>query len=381
MSTPHVDKRRSSRDGAGTSAMGASADRPVRRVAILYSRLAAYTVACLRALRDEHDVELLFYQYPPADEAPYDPELFSGLGTVLNRNQHDEGDMLARLRAFDPDAMYIVGWMDRGYLSVARTMRDDGVPVIAGCDRQWSGTWRQRLGQLVAPWYLHSAIDVLWVPGERQRQLAWRLGYRGAQCWSGVYCCDWARFAGARQPVSEREKTFLYVGRYVDVKGLDVLVEAYQSYRNAVDAPWTLTCVGTGPESDRLAGVPGIEDRGFVQPDALPAIMGHAAAFVLPSRHEPWGVVVQEAAAAGLPLLCSDACGAAVHLLQDRYNGFLVETGNADHLTAAMAQLTALDEATRQSMGQRSHTLSKPFTPVRWAETLVRGIQQMHANP
>ena len=367
------------REAVGAAVGDATPDRPLR-IAILYSRLAAYTVACLRALRETYAVELLIYQYPPADEAPYDRALFEGLGTVLDRDQHDDDEILSRLRAFNPNAMYIVGWMDRGYLNVARAMRSEGVPVIAGCDRQWAGTWRQRLGQLVAPWYLHAAIDVLWVPGERQRQLAWRLGYRGASCWSGVYCCDWDHFAQARRPIAERDTTFLYVGRYVDAKGLDVLAEAYERYRGAVKAPWSLTCVGTGPEAERLRGVPGVTDRGFVQPDALPAIMGQAGAFVLPSRHEPWGVVVQEAAAAGLPLICSDACGAAVHLLQDRYNGSLVQSGNAEHLAAAMRQVAALDDEERQAMGERSHALSMPFTPARWAATLVEGVREMQAR-
>ena len=380
MHSTDTDMTVSGRETAGVAHGGSSQGRPVRRVAILYSRLAAYMVACLRALRETYDVELLIYQYPPADEAPYDRALFDELGTVLDRTQHSDEEILARVRAFDPDAMYIVGWMDRGYLNVARALRNDGVPVIAGCDRQWAGTWRQRLGQLAAPWYLHPAIDVLWVPGERQRQLARRLGYRGARCWSGIYCCDWDRFADARRPVSERTQTFLYVGRYVDVKGIDVLLEAYQAYRGAVERPWTLTCVGTGPQADRLQGLPGVEDRGFVQPDALPAIMARAGAFVLPSRHEPWGVVVQEAAAAGLPLICSEACGAAVHLLQDRYNGFLVETDQANHLATAMAQMAALDPERRQAMGARSHALSKPFTPARWAATLIEGVQQMHSG-
>jgi glycosyltransferase involved in cell wall biosynthesis len=102
--------------------------------------------------------------------------------------------------------------------------------------------------------------------------------------------------------------------------------------------------------------------------------MQDASGFVLSSRHEPWGVVVQEAAASRLPLICSEACGAAVHFLQDGYNGFSFDTSNADHLAQCMVRLSELDPKKRKKMGERSYMLSKQFTPRRWADTLFEGV-------
>src|SRR5699024_540616 len=107
---------------------------------------------------------------------------------------------------------------------VARHFKKQGVPVVAGCDTQWRGTWRQEVARRMARWYLHPSIDVLWVSGERQRQFANRLGFTGPRCWSGYYTCDWTRFAGTKSP-AERQQQFLYTGRYVEAKGLDVLVK------------------------------------------------------------------------------------------------------------------------------------------------------------
>ena len=70
-----------------------------------------------------------------------------------------------------------------------------------------------------------------------------------------------------------------------------------------------------------LVGVHGVEMLGFVQPDDLPAVLERAGCLVLPSRFEPWGVVVHEAAAAGLPIVCTPVCGAATRLVLDGYNG------------------------------------------------------------
>lgn len=354
--------------------------RQLRRIAVLYSRLSDYIAACLKTLKEQFSVEVLVFRRQQGKEAPFDERYFEWIDALYTKDDYDGQGILSIVQQFDPQAVLMSGWMDSAYLDVARNLRKGGTLVIAGSDSQWRGTARQHFGSLVAPWFLHSAIDVMWVTGERQRQLAKRLGYRGSNCWSGFYACNWDRFAIAYHAAGPRSKRFLYVGRYVQVKGIEVLVEAYAKYRQQVKDPWELHCVGTGAYRDLLRGQKGVRDRGFVQPDDLPDLMAEAGAFVLPSHWEPWGVVVQEAAAAGLPLLCSEACGAAVHLLQDGYNGLSFETGNADHLADCMLQLASVDEAEFAAMRQRSYNLSKQFTPMLWAQKLVRDVSARQAR-
>jgi glycosyltransferase involved in cell wall biosynthesis len=347
------------------------------RLAVLHARLSPHMAACLRTLHRQ-GVELLVVRLPPAQTAPFDERHFAWIDHLYDRSALRIPALQRRLEAFAPDAVFMSGWFDEGYLHLARVLRRRGVMVIAGSDQQWTGSWRQQGARLIAPWYLHSAIDVLWVAGERQRQFAHRLGFRGRRCWEGVYGCAWNAFAA--QHTGALPNAFLFVGRYTPRKGVDLLADAYATYRARADDPWPLLCAGRGPQGDLLATQPGIENRGFVQPDALPALMGQAGALVLPSRTEPWGVVVTEAAAAGRPLLCSEACGAAVHLLRDRYNGYLLHTGEAEHLAQRMHTLAGQPPAARRRMGARSHALSKPYTPTRWADTLTNGIYDWYAD-
>lgn len=344
---------------------------------MLYSELSGYMAACLKALKSRFEVELLVYRWPVAKDAPFDEQdTFGWIDQLYSKDDQKAEEILRTVEAFAPDGVFIPGWMDQDYLKVARVMKRRRIPVVAGSDTQWQGTLRQRASKYLAPWYLHTAIDALWVAGERQRQFARYLGYTGAKCWSGYYACDWEKFAAAPAP-AQSAPAFLYVGRYSQEKGIDVLVDAYQRYRRHATNPWTLICAGTGDQKKLLQHVDGIEDRGFVQPDALPALMKSAQALVLPSRREPWGVVVQEAGAAALPLLCSSACGATVHLLQDGFNGYLFESENAAHLADSMHRMASVDRETREEMGRRSRMLAAQFTPDRWAQTLVHGIAQL----
>jgi glycosyltransferase involved in cell wall biosynthesis len=171
------------------------------------------------------------------------------------------------------------------------------------------------------------------------------------------------------------------VGRYVEEKGVVDLIEAYRRYRETSDSPWPLYCAGTGPLKHLLADAEGVVDLGFIANDFLPGVMRkYGGVFILPSRVEPWGVVLQEAAAAGCPLICSDACGASVHLLQDGFNGLRFGAGKTDELARTMLRMSASSPERRVQMGRASISLSEQFTPERWSQTIVEGIARAAAQ-
>jgi glycosyltransferase involved in cell wall biosynthesis len=351
-------------------------------VAVLFSRLSGYMAACLKALKQGHDVELLVFRWKPATAAPFEAQMFDWIDTLRDKDDYSRDSLVAELEAFNPDVILMAGWMDRDYLHAARRLRlrQRGNLVVAGCDTQWRGTFRQRMASVLAFRYLHPAIDVLWVSGERQRLFAKALGYRGDKCWEGYYACDWDHFGKAYDLAAATSRTFLYVGRFVEVKGLDILLDAYRAYRARSKEPWNLICIGSGPLLPMLEKAEGVVLPGFVQPNDLPALMATAGAFVLPSRWEPWGVVVQEAAAAGLPIVCSDVCGASVHLVREHYNGWLFESENAAQLAEIFTRVAALPNEALRPMQAASHSLSKQYTPARWAQQFIDGVERVRGE-
>jgi glycosyltransferase involved in cell wall biosynthesis len=343
------------------------------RIAFLYSEPSPYIVACWRELKERYQAELLIVHWDSNEEAPFEFDVKS-IGTAVRRKGMSQKEIEERVLAFNPDGVFISGWIDWTYMKVAAKCKKLGIPVILGLDTQWTASPKQILGCATARFWLRPSVTAIWTPGERQAQLARHLGYRGANCWYGVYSCDWRSFT-TPVAMTRREDSFLFVGRYVEDKGISDLVAAYRTYRKSARNPWPLYCVGRGNLSHLLEGEPGITDLGFVGPDELPRIMRrYGGVFILPSRIEPWGVVLQEAAASGCPLICSDACGAAIHMLQNGYNGLRFSAGKSAELAKCMDQLARATPERRAQMGLASVTLAGQFTPARWAQTIVEGI-------
>jgi glycosyltransferase involved in cell wall biosynthesis len=151
----------------------------------------------------------------------------------------------------------------------------------------------------------------------------------------------------------------LSVARLAPEKGLDTLVSAAAE---AKEPRLLIAVAGEGPERERLArqarrlGVR-LCLLGDVQPAAKVLELYVAAdLFALLSHHEPWGVVVNEAAACGLPLLLSERVGAAHDLLVDGENGTLVHAGDVAAAARALVRLTASPQL-RRAAGARSREL------------------------
>ena len=315
--------------------------------------------------------ELLLAYRVAIPGVPYDDEALE-LGVIGQRwsDRPDEAELQAEVERFAPDVLLVCSWDVGAYRRIARRLRGRTLRILC-MDNAWLGTLKQWGGRTISPAVIRPAYDIAFLPGERQAAFARRLGFGDDRILWGLYTCDYEAFsaAGRATDPGAGSRHFVFVGRLVEEKGVDVLAAAYRRYRRTVRAPWPLSVCGAGPLAPQLQGVDGVELRGFVQPSALPAVLARSGCLVLPSRFEPWGVVIHEATACGLPVVCSTACGASSRLVVDGYNGLVVRAGDPDSLCAALANVA--ERPDRLVMGRRSRELAAQFTPDRWADYLL----------
>jgi glycosyltransferase involved in cell wall biosynthesis len=175
---------------------------------------------------------------------------------------------------------------------------------------------------------------------------------------------------------------FLACARFEPKKNLHRLIEGYGAYvRQIGPHPWKLVIAGDGPlrpELEELTKSQRFEDqvlfRGAVGYQELPAYYGLAKAFVHASTTEQWGLVVNEAMAAGLPVLVSQRCGCVSELVKDGTNGFTFDPGKVDEITEKLVQMHR-DPLMLQSMSEQSLGLIMSWGPERFARNLQQAIQ------
>lgn len=128
---------------------------------------------------------------------------------------------------------------------------------------------------------------------------------------------------------------FIYVGRFIAFKNLPFLIEAFAQIKQN---NWGLIFVGDGNEKPHIEkaieqfGTKNVYFLGSKTWQQIPQYLTLADVLVLPSKSEPWGLVLNEAMVCGLPIIVSDACGSAIDLVDQGQNGFTFENNNVQSL-------------------------------------------------
>jgi glycosyltransferase involved in cell wall biosynthesis len=183
---------------------------------------------------------------------------------------------------------------------------------------------------------------------------------------------------------------FLFVGRPVREKGLDVLLAAWRACR--LDPSRTaLVLVGVGSTPPAWIGgaagtaADGVQPMDPMSPQALRDAYAACDALVLPSVRsrtfrEPWGLVVNEAMNRRLPVIASDAVGAAAGgLVQDRRNGLVVAAGDAGALAGAIGELSQ-DQDLRVRLGDAGAQDVLAYSQDAWADGFSRALASVGAS-
>lgn len=346
-------------------------------IVILWTGVTAPMAACWRTLAGTPGVKLTVSSelHRHAQTAYDEPSLLTGIDHHLRYSDEplDRPRLVEQIAALRPDAMIVLGWRSEMCRAAAESQRLAAVPKFLAFDMPFAFTLRKLFAPLVLARYVRR-FSAAFVPGERSAEYARWLGFANQHIERGLTGLDTSPFsaaAAARAAAPAYPRRLLYVGRYAREKGLDVLLDAYRRYRSMVSDPWSLTCCGMGPEAGRLRGVAGVEDRGFVQPANLPGVYGEHGAFVLASRYEPWGFVIQEAAAAGLPIVCTAAVGAHVELVRDGFNGRVCKTDDAAAIAEGLRWIHDR-EPELPEIGGRGSVLVEPYSTTQWAARVLR---------
>ena len=251
------------------------------------------------------------------------------------------------------------GYNDPGRVRVIRWCKAHGVPCFLFGDSNIAGDtatgWKRLAKKLVVTQAVRSSAGVL-ACGSRGEAYFAKYGASADRTFLFPYEPDYQLIENlptqtlaatrTRFSLSPERRRLVYSGRFIAVKRVDLLLRSFLAI--AADRPaWDLVLVGDGLLRPDLQAMvpPELTSRvictGFLDDQAeISAIYRLSDVLVLPSDFEPWALVVLEAAAAGMAVVCSDVVGVAAEVVRDGVNGRLFPPGNEAALTHCLRDVT-----------------------------------------
>jgi 1,2-diacylglycerol 3-alpha-glucosyltransferase len=375
----------------------------IPKLAIITEIIAPYRIPVFNALakRKELDLHVIFLSendpslrqwrvYKEEIEFQYDvlPSWRRGVGKyhfLLNRG------VFKALNRIKPDVVLCGGYNYLASWQAVWWARSHHVPVLLWSESTASDKRSENsFVEFLKSRFLH-LCKLFVVPGRASLDYLKGFGILSDRIFTVPNAVDTDLFSRMAEETRNREQQtrselslppryFLFVGRLVRAKGVFDLLQAYEQMDPEVRREVGLVLVGDGGDRFELIEQgrrihPGtIQFVGFVDRDGLPAFYALADALVLPTRSDPWGLVVNEAMSCSLPVIVTNVAGCAPDLVLDGWNGLTVDPQDISKLSSAMSML-ATDSTLRAKMGARSRQRIESYSPGAWAEGIVEATR------
>lgn len=300
--------------------------------------------------------------------------------------------LLRHAKAYRPDVINLTGYYDPAQLLLLVWAKVNGIKVVmqnesTAADQQRGG-WKEQVKR-----WVFSRCDGFFCFGSQAANYVIQFGVSPTKIllrknavdnnalWS-VYERALPRRSQQQQALGLRPNNFVFVGRLVQEKNLPMLLstfaEARKQSKNGAD--WGVILLGDGAEKANLiqyVNTLGLDEQVTLLPGRpwfrVPEVLALSNVLVLPSRSEPWGLVVNEAMACGLPVLVSDRCGCAVDLVHNGQNGFVFDPDQPTQLTHHLVQFMDNSVDVNQ-MGLAAKQFIAPYAPEAVAREMLDGF-------
>jgi glycosyltransferase involved in cell wall biosynthesis len=372
------------------------------KAAILFDHFGPYHLARLRAASQVCTLLAIQVRRRSLDY-PWNPEPLPGslrCHTLQESPDHPGSrGLVARLNTalsrLGPDCVFIPGWSSRASLAALHWSMHNRVPAVIMSESTQSDSPRSRWKEWVKSLLVTQCAAAL-VGGAPHAEYLVRLGMPPERTFVGYDVVDNDYFSRQASEIRGRgaefrkqfalpDHYFFASARFIKSKNLAWLIDAYALYRAAwsslhgsskptLAGPWSLLVLGDGverPHLEKRVAHLGLQRcvllPGFKQYAELPVYYALAGAFVHSSTAEPWGLVVNEAMASGLPVLVSEPCGCRRDLVRTGVNGFSFDPADSEQLISLLLRLSSSEPA-RQSLGCASRQRICAWGPDRFRQ-------------
>lgn len=328
----------------------------------IYNRIARYKDISLKVIFCSEREPNRFWNLPPME---YDHVFLKPRITTVNgRYIHNNLDVFGKLSEFAPDVVVIDGFNPThlyAYL-YALANRICYVPMTDGTyESERTLTVLHRLVRR----FIYSKADAYVYASVGGKKLYESYGVSAEQCFQSHLCIDNEAFKTTSFPVT-KQYDFIFCGRIEDVKNPLFALDVAAEVAKRLNRKSSLLYVGSGDQLEMVkakaharADLVEASFHGHARQEELPALYQAARIFLFPTLWDPWGIVANEACAAGLPTIVSPFAGAAGELIVNNQNGFIC--GLATDVWAEKATELLTQSSLWQACSERSASLVSQY--------------------
>ena len=371
-------------------------------IALLFSNYGPYHIARLESLNDTSvkNLQAVGIELSRAEKKyPWQTELNSlniPIISVIKNSALEETrfnllieQLLKTLREVNPTVLAISGYFKPSMLIALFWCKLRNKPAIlfsetteSDFERVW---WKEKLKSFIVKQFKAALVG-----GQPHKRYLTKLGMPEEAIFVGydvvgnnIFHPD--KIKHLFKPIDR--PFFLTINRFIKKKNLPFIINSYAKYRQkAGESAWDLVLCGDGEmriqlqqQISNLNLQEVVHLPGFLQqPEMLP-YFAHAGCFIHGSTTEQWGLVVNEAMAAGLPVLVSDSCGCFEDLIVEGVNGFGFDPYNSQQLTDLMLTITHKD-FDREKIGKAALKHINNFSPQQFADGLAEAAKYAVSN-
>lgn len=393
------------------------------RCSILFDNLGPYHVARLRAAAEVVDliaiqggVSSSTYAWKSSAGYPFSCITINPDGPTEALSARDFVRRLEQaLSNSAPEVVFVPGWASLLALAAMRWSIRNRVPfVVMSESTPWDEervSWKEAIKKRL----LRNAAGAL-VGGSAHRDYLIQLGMSPQSIFDGYDVVDNDYFEQTVSRIREDDKNsrlktrdfFLASNRFVEKKNLFRLIDAYSLHCSRREDPWKLCLLGDGPLKSKLIthcqslglavsfstpwelteelqlqskskGL--VHFPGFRQIEDLPYFYARAKIFVHVSTTEQWGLVVNEAMAAGLPTIVSNRCGCADDLIVEGKTGWQVDPKNVEAISYLLTKTQQLSFAELLQLDDRVRSTIQEWSPNRFGSNVLNGATFARSQP
>jgi len=296
--------------------------------------------------------------------------------------------ILREIRQFKPDVVNLTGYYDLASWAILFYCKLKGIKTILSNESTAGDHVRDKFKESIKSLIIKQ-YDGYFNFGTLSKNYLIELGAKASKMLVNRNCVDNVELKriydnniedkySRQQLLGVASHNFIFVGRLIDYKNLLNFLEAFAEAQKQITADWGVIILGDGEQKEDLQNlvstkqIKNISFQKGVSWQQVPEYLALSDVLVLPSYSEPWGLVVNEAMACGMPVLVSEKCGCAIDLVNNGVNGFTFSPYNQDEITSNLLKFMSQSQ-NLQAMGIASQQIIQEYSSENVAKEMYEG--------